>query len=177
MMTPTDHYNLGMHHVPYTQSSYFQPQSQTRPVNTQNMQMPPQFHPFQSNIPTPNQPMGAASHSHAFPEMLPQDPLGRMQGLDIGSRSTLLVKSEGPSISASESSSIWCKVCWFTLCSIVFVGLSIDWHYWQTKVVFFSLRFFTWVVFFRFLVDQLFKMRSFLCWNEICISRGLMRLE
>lgn len=106
MMTPTDHYNLGMHHVPYTQSSYFQPQSQTRPVNTQNMQMPPQFHPFQSNIPTPNQPMGAASHSHAFPEMLPQDPLGRMQGLDIGSRSTLLVKSEGPSISASESSSI-----------------------------------------------------------------------
>ncbi|KAF2319284.1 hypothetical protein GH714_014416 [Hevea brasiliensis] len=105
MMTPTDTYNLGMHHVPYTQSSYFQPQSQPMQVNTQNMQMP-QFHLFQSNMPIPHQPMGTASHSHAFQEMLPQDPLGRLQGLDIGSRSTLLVKSEGPSISASESSSI-----------------------------------------------------------------------
>ncbi|KAJ9160467.1 hypothetical protein P3X46_025867 [Hevea brasiliensis] len=105
LMTPTDTYNLGMHHVPYTQSSYFLPQSQPRQVNTQNMQMP-QFHLFQSNMPIPHQPMGAASHSHAFQEMLPQDPLGRLQGLDIGSRSTLLVKSEGPSISASESSSI-----------------------------------------------------------------------
>ncbi|EEF41574.1 bZIP transcription factor 18 [Ricinus communis] len=105
MMTPTDSYHLGMNHMPYTQSSFFPPQSQPRPVNTQNMQMP-QFHPFQSNMLTSHQAIAAPSHSHAFPEMLPLDPLGRLQGLDIGSRSTVLVKSEGPSISASESSSI-----------------------------------------------------------------------
>ncbi|XP_058007914.1 transcription factor RF2b [Hevea brasiliensis] len=100
MMTPADAYNFGMHHVPCTQSSYFQIQSQPRPVNTQNMQMP-QLHPFQFNMP-----IAAASHSHALLEILPQDPLGLLQGLDIGSKSTLLVKSEGPSLSASESSSI-----------------------------------------------------------------------
>ncbi|KDP21652.1 hypothetical protein JCGZ_03323 [Jatropha curcas] len=105
MMTPTDTYNLGMHHMPYTQSSFFLPQSQTRIVNSQNMQMP-QFHSFQSNMSTPLQPMGGSSHSHAFPDMLQQDPLGRLQGLDISSRSTLVVKSEGPSLSASESSSL-----------------------------------------------------------------------
>ncbi|WCJ20067.1 Basic-leucine zipper (bZIP) transcription factor family protein [Euphorbia peplus] len=105
MITPTDSYNLNMHHMPYAQSSFFPPQSQHRPINTQNMQMP-QYHHFQSNMSSAQQPIGVASHSHPYPDMLQQDPLGRMQGLDINNRSSVLVKSEGPSISASESSSI-----------------------------------------------------------------------
>ncbi|GMI80278.1 basic leucine-zipper 18 [Hibiscus trionum] len=101
MSTPTDNFNLGMHHMPFTQPSFFPPQP--RQVETQNMQMPP-FHPLQSNMLTPNQSVVAASNSHAFADMMQQDPLGRLQGLDISSRDTHLVKSEGPSISAGEGS-------------------------------------------------------------------------
>ncbi|XVF81959.1 hypothetical protein PTKIN_Ptkin16aG0004300 [Pterospermum kingtungense] len=101
--TPTDSFNLGMHHIPYTQSSFFPPQSQRMQVDTQNIQMP-SFHPFQSSTFTPNQSGVATSNSHAFADMMQQDPLGRLQGLDISSRGSHLVKSEGPSISAGESS-------------------------------------------------------------------------
>ncbi|TYH50723.1 hypothetical protein ES332_D10G226200v1 [Gossypium tomentosum] len=101
MSTPTDNFNLGMHHIPFTQSSFFPPQPQQ--VETQNMQMPP-FHPLQSNMLASNQSMVAASGPHAFADMMQQDPLGRLQGLDISSRDSHLVKSEGPSISAGESS-------------------------------------------------------------------------
>lgn len=107
-MTHTDTYNLGMHHIPYSQSLYFshQPQPQSGAGDhPQNIQMP-QFHPFQPNMPPPQQPMLAAGgQSHVFSEMSQQDPLGRLQGLDINGRGSHMVKSEGPSISASESSS------------------------------------------------------------------------
>ncbi|WKA00759.1 hypothetical protein VitviT2T_019088 [Vitis vinifera] len=104
IMTSSDAYNLGMHHVPYTQSSFFSHQSQPGPSESQNIQMP-QFHPFPSNMLTHHQPLLGAAHSNALSDMLQQDPLGRLQGLDISSRGPSLVKSEGPSISASESSS------------------------------------------------------------------------
>ncbi|KAF5752624.1 Basic-leucine zipper transcription factor family protein isoform 2 [Tripterygium wilfordii] len=103
MMTPSDSYNLGMHHIPYSQSSFFPHQPQGGPVDSPNVQMP-QFHPFQSNMPTPQQHMHATAHSNTFSEMLQQDPLGRLQGLDISGRGSHLVKSEGRSISTSESS-------------------------------------------------------------------------
>ncbi|XVF24336.1 hypothetical protein REPUB_Repub13aG0119000 [Reevesia pubescens] len=99
--TATDTFNLGMHHIAYTQSSFFPPQSQYMQVETQNIQMP-LFHPFQSNMLTPNQSVVAASNSHAFADMMQQDPLGRLQGLDISSKGSHLVKSESPSISAGE---------------------------------------------------------------------------
>lgn len=38
--TPTDTFNLGLHHISYAQSPFFPPQ---------NTQLPP-FHPFQSNL-------------------------------------------------------------------------------------------------------------------------------
>lgn len=99
MLTPTDTYNLGMHHVPYSQSSFFSNQPQSGPGDTRNIQMQ-QFNPFQSNMSPTHQPMLAATHSHASSEM----PIGRLQGLDISSsRGSHLVKPEGPSISASES--------------------------------------------------------------------------
>ncbi|RVX03188.1 Transcription factor RF2b [Vitis vinifera] len=104
IMTSSDAYNLGMHHVPYTQSSFFSHQSQPGPSESQNIQMP-QFHPFPSNMLTHHQPLLGVAHSNALSDMLQQDPLGRLQGLDISSRGPSLVKSEGPSISASESSS------------------------------------------------------------------------
>ncbi|KAE8723646.1 Basic-leucine zipper transcription factor family protein isoform 2 [Hibiscus syriacus] len=65
--TPTDAFSLGMHNIPYTQSSFF-----------------------------PSQPQLYKS--------TPRDPLGQLQGLDISSRGSHSVKSDGSSISASESS-------------------------------------------------------------------------
>ncbi|KAA3453507.1 transcription factor RF2b-like [Gossypium australe] len=101
--TPTDTFNLGTHHMPYNQSSFFPPQPEHMRVDTQNIQMPP-FHPLQSNMLRPNQSMVTSSNSQAFADIMQQDPLGRLQGLDISSRSSHLVKSESPSISAGESS-------------------------------------------------------------------------
>ncbi|GAV62498.1 bZIP_1 domain-containing protein [Cephalotus follicularis] len=101
-MTPSDTYNLGMHHIPYTQSSFFNPQPHPGLSENQNIQMS-QFHPFPSNIPGPHQSM-FNTNLQIFSEMWQQDPLGRLQGLDISSRGSHLVKTEGPSISASESS-------------------------------------------------------------------------
>ncbi|XP_050209408.1 transcription factor RF2b [Mercurialis annua] len=101
MMTSTDSYNFGMDQMSYNQSTLFALQSQPRPVSSH-------FHTFHTNISTPHQPITAPSHSHAFSEMSPHDPLGlgRMRGLDISNRSTVLMKSEGPSISASESNNV-----------------------------------------------------------------------
>lgn len=103
VMTPSDTYNLGMHHIPYSQPTFFSQQApQMDHHHTQNMQMP-HFNPFQSNnMSNHHQPMLTNAH---LSEMLQQDPIRRFQGLDISSRGSHLVKSEGPSISTSESSS------------------------------------------------------------------------
>ncbi|KAF8402490.1 hypothetical protein HHK36_010575 [Tetracentron sinense] len=101
VMSPMETFNMGMHHNPYTPSSFFSLPQQPGCGVHQHMHLP-QFHPFQSNM--SNLPLLAA-HSHALSEMFQQNPLGRLQGLDISSRGLHLVKSEGPSISASESSS------------------------------------------------------------------------
>ncbi|KAE8709226.1 Transcription factor VIP1 [Hibiscus syriacus] len=76
--TATDTFNLGMQHISYIQSSFLPPQ---------NIHMP-LFHPFQSNLLTPCPSMVAASNSnmHSFADMMHRDPLGLLQGLDIGSR-------------------------------------------------------------------------------------------
>ncbi|XP_061999763.1 transcription factor RF2b [Rosa rugosa] len=103
-LTHTDSYNLGMHHFPYSQSSYFPGQPQSGSRDSQNIQLP-QFHQFQSNMQAPHQPMlGAAAQSHACSEMMQQDSIGRFQGLDINNRGgSHLVKPEGSSISAGET--------------------------------------------------------------------------
>ncbi|XP_050387582.1 transcription factor RF2b [Argentina anserina] len=103
-LTHTDSYNLGMHHFPYSQSSFFPSQSQSGPRDSQNIQLP-QFHQFQSSLQAPHQPMlNASAQSHACSDMLQQDSIGRFQGLDINNRgSSHLVKPEGSSISAGET--------------------------------------------------------------------------
>lgn len=103
IMTPTDSFNFGMHHSPYTESSFFPPQAQHVSPDNRAIQMA-QFPSFQSNISTGNQPLVASPHQHTFSEMMHHDSLGRLQGLDISGRNSRLVKSEAPSISASESS-------------------------------------------------------------------------
>ncbi|XP_042505932.1 transcription factor RF2b [Macadamia integrifolia] len=99
--SPGETFSLGMHHMQYASPSFFSLPQQPGPGGHQNIHLP-QFHPSQSNM--GNHPMLAAQ-SHPFSDMLQQDQLGRLQGLDISSRGSHLVKSEGPSISASESSS------------------------------------------------------------------------
>lgn len=107
MASQSDAYNFGMQqHLPYNQSSFYSQKPQGGPSDAQQMQMP-QFHSLQSNMLNHHHPMLTASHSQsqAFSEMLHHDSLGRFRGLDINARGSHLVKSEGPSISASESSS------------------------------------------------------------------------
>ncbi|KAL4576068.1 hypothetical protein LXL04_012156 [Taraxacum kok-saghyz] len=97
----SDGYNLGMHHSPYThQSNFFSNHQHSDPH-------PPQYHQQHHNH--QSHPLIAANHHHRHhhSETLQQDPLGRFQGLDISAPrgNSHIVKSEGPSISASESSS------------------------------------------------------------------------
>ncbi|PIA59688.1 hypothetical protein AQUCO_00400525v1 [Aquilegia coerulea] len=96
-------FNMGMQYMPYNTSSMFSLPQQPGQGRHQNMQFS-QFHSSQSNMMNHTPP---GSSSHPFSEMSQQDPLGRFQGLDISSnnRESHLVKSEGPSISASGSSS------------------------------------------------------------------------
>lgn len=101
MMSPSESFNLGMHQMPYTSSNFFPLPQQPGPASHPNMQLPPFAH---------SQPSISAHHLHqtnsyAFSEMMQNDPLGRLQGLDISSKGPNIVKSEGPSLSASESSS------------------------------------------------------------------------
>ncbi|KAF5208233.1 bZIP transcription factor [Thalictrum thalictroides] len=95
-------FNMGMQYMPYNTSMFSLPQ-QSGQGRHQNMQFS-QFHSTQSNMMNHTPP---GTNSRPFAEMSQQDPLGRFQGLDISSnnRESHLVKSEGPSISASESSS------------------------------------------------------------------------
>lgn len=95
-------FSMGMHYMPYNSPSIFSLSQQQGPGGQhQNMQYS-HFHP--SNM--MNQTSLGTNNSHGFSEMSQQDPLGRFQGLDISNnRESHLVKSEGPSISASGSSS------------------------------------------------------------------------
>ncbi|CAA2978794.1 transcription factor RF2b [Olea europaea subsp. europaea] len=93
-----------MQHIQYNQSAFFSHRPQSRPNDSQNVQMP-QFHPLHAGMSTNPHPMHSAAHTQATSNAFQQDPLGRFQGLDISSRGSHLVKSEDPSASASESTS------------------------------------------------------------------------
>ncbi|KAL5582856.1 hypothetical protein UlMin_015298 [Ulmus minor] len=100
MMNHSESFNLGMHQMSYNPSAYFPHPQQQGPAGQQNMQLPPFNHSHSSM---------SAQHlnqSNTLPlsEILQNDPVGRLQGLDISSKGSSIVKSEGPSLSASESS-------------------------------------------------------------------------
>lgn len=99
----SDAYNSGMQQIQHNRPAFFPHQPQSGPSESQNIQMP-QFHHLQGSMSNPRHPL-LAGHAQALADAMQQDPLGRFQGLDISSRGAHLVKSEAPSISASESSS------------------------------------------------------------------------
>lgn len=106
MASPSDAYNLGMQHVPYNQSAFFAHQHQSGANDSPNTRMPQYNNLQQPGMPNHHHQMLSANHVQGFSDAMQQDPLGRFQGLDIGSsRGSHLGKPEGPSISASESSS------------------------------------------------------------------------
>ncbi|XP_073130678.1 transcription factor RF2b-like [Henckelia pumila] len=89
-------FSTAMQHVPYNAHQAFFSHN-----NSKNVQLPP-FHPIHAAMSTHQHPM--TTSAPGFLDRLHQDPLGRFQGLDISSRGSNLVKSEGTSLSASESS-------------------------------------------------------------------------
>ncbi|KAK7300798.1 hypothetical protein RJT34_11649 [Clitoria ternatea] len=100
LMSPTESFNLGMHQMPFTGSNFVPIPPQSGPSGHQNIQLPPFGH-SPSTMPTHQL---QQTNSHPFSEILQNDQLGRLQGLDISSKGSTMVKSEGPSLSASESS-------------------------------------------------------------------------
>ncbi|CAL1381318.1 unnamed protein product [Linum trigynum] len=107
MTQVVDPFYNGVNHQP----TFFPIQPQFGHVMSNMNHVPQYHHPFMptNNVPANSHgPALAASGPHygpGFSEMLPHDPIGRLQGLDISSGNYVVVKSEGPSISASESSS------------------------------------------------------------------------
>ncbi|KAG5052844.1 bZIP transcription factor 18 [Glycine soja] len=100
-MSHTESFNLGMHQMPFSGSNFIPILPQSGPSGHQNMQMPP----FGHSPSTMSTHQLHQTSSHPYSEILQNEQLGRFQGLDISSKGSTLVKSEGPSLSASESSS------------------------------------------------------------------------
>ncbi|XP_073020844.1 transcription factor RF2b-like [Primulina eburnea] len=91
-------FSTAMQHVPYNPPAFYSHNI------SKNLQLPP-FHPIHTAMSSHQHPITtSAAHVQGFSDRLHQDPLGRFQGLDIGSRGSNLVKSEGTSLSASEIS-------------------------------------------------------------------------
>uniref|UniRef100_A0A0E0QCT1 BZIP domain-containing protein n=1 Tax=Oryza rufipogon TaxID=4529 RepID=A0A0E0QCT1_ORYRU len=108
MAKSNDAYNTGMQQVPYS-PSFFQLSDQHAVQHHAGVQQLP--HQFQQPHPSvPSHQM--LSHPNSLSDMMQQDSLGRLQGLDIGkgpvavkNEAEVVVKSEGSSISAGESNS------------------------------------------------------------------------
>ncbi|XP_006658967.3 transcription factor RF2b-like [Oryza brachyantha] len=106
MTKSNEAYNTGMQQVPYN-SSFFQLSEQHTVQHHSGVQQ--LQHQFQQPHPSvPSHQM--LSHPNSLSDMMQQDSLGRLQGLDIGkgqvavkSEAEVIVKSEGSSISAGES--------------------------------------------------------------------------
>ncbi|XVF05858.1 hypothetical protein REPUB_Repub05bG0209300 [Reevesia pubescens] len=99
-ISPSESFSLGMHNMPYTASTFLSIPPQQGAAGHQNMQFPI-FTSSQSSMSTHHLPQ---TNSHHLSDVMQNDPLGRLQGLDISSKGSNLLKTEGPSISASESS-------------------------------------------------------------------------
>ncbi|KAG0551224.1 hypothetical protein BDA96_01G405100 [Sorghum bicolor] len=98
MTNSSETYNMRFQHVPYN-SSFFPLSQQNASPHLGTTQLPPPYPPHPN---VPNHQM--LSHPNTLPDIMQQESLGRLQGLDIG-KGPLVVKSESSSISASESSS------------------------------------------------------------------------
>ncbi|XVE58915.1 hypothetical protein DITRI_Ditri05aG0001200 [Diplodiscus trichospermus] len=99
-MSLSESFSLGMHHMPYTASTFLPIPPQQGTAGQQNMQLP-NFTGSQSSMSNHHLPW---TNPHHMSDITQNDPLGRLQGLDISSKGSNLAKNEGPSISACESS-------------------------------------------------------------------------
>ncbi|XP_073126363.1 transcription factor RF2b-like [Henckelia pumila] len=95
--TTSDTFSLPLPHVPYNPSAFFS-------SDPRHSQMP-LFHSLPAGMSTHQYTMLSSAQVQGLTDSLHQDSLGRFQGLDISSRGSHIIKSEAPSISASESSS------------------------------------------------------------------------
>ncbi|KAF8656565.1 hypothetical protein HU200_060626 [Digitaria exilis] len=107
MSKSNEPYNMGMQHVTYS-PSFFQLSEQHAVQHHGNIHLPPHFQQPPPNVPSHQM----LSHPNSLSDMMQQDSLGRLQGLDIGkgsvavkSEAEVVVKSEGSSVSAGESNS------------------------------------------------------------------------
>ncbi|XP_030505964.2 transcription factor RF2b [Cannabis sativa] len=100
MINHSESFNMGMHQMSYNSSNYFSVPQQARHSSHQNMQLP--FSHAQATM-SAHHLQQSNSHNNTS-EFLQNDPVGRLQGLDISNKGSSIVKSEGPSLSASESS-------------------------------------------------------------------------
>ncbi|MED6109894.1 hypothetical protein PIB30_037809 [Stylosanthes scabra] len=98
-MKSSESFNLGMQQMQFAGSNFFSVPQNAGPTGLQNISMLPFGQP-PSNMPHEMQ----QPNSHQLADILHNDQLGRLQGLDISSKGSALVKAEGPSLSASESS-------------------------------------------------------------------------
>lgn len=88
----SDSFEMGMQQIQYSPSTFMAIPPYHGSINGQEMQQMHSFNPMEM------------SNSQSVSEFLQN---GRLQGLEISSNSSSLVKSEGPSVSASESSSAY----------------------------------------------------------------------
>lgn len=102
--TSSDVFSLPILHAPYNPSAFFSSQPQAGTNDLRSSQMP-QFHSLPAGMSTHQYAMLSTAQAQGLTNSLHNDSLGRFQGLDISSRGSHIVKSEAPSISASESSS------------------------------------------------------------------------
>ncbi|CAL9202368.1 unnamed protein product [Musa hybrid cultivar] len=95
---PDETYDVGLQNMHYSPSFFTLPQQPA--VHHQAIQLQHQFQQPQSGISAHQM----LSHPNNLPDLFQQDPLGRLQGLDIN-KGSHVVKSESSSVSVSESSS------------------------------------------------------------------------
>ncbi|KAF1891177.1 hypothetical protein Lal_00001318 [Lupinus albus] len=94
--------NIGMHQIPFAGSNFFPIPPHSDPSGHQNIQTQlPSFGQAPSSMPTHQL---QQSNSQQLSDMLQNDQLSRLQGLDISNKGSNIVKPEVPSVSASESS-------------------------------------------------------------------------
>ncbi|CAA6654625.1 unnamed protein product [Spirodela intermedia] len=96
-LSPCEAFNVELHHVSYSPS--FFPPSHRHSGISHGIQLQHLLHQAQQNLQNHQFP----ARSNGLADFLHQDPLGTLQGLDI-SGASYSVKSESPSISATESS-------------------------------------------------------------------------
>ncbi|XWS71949.1 hypothetical protein CRYUN_Cryun03dG0182500 [Craigia yunnanensis] len=78
-MSPSESFSLGMHHMPYTASTFLTIPPQEGAAYHQNLQLP-NFIGYQSSISNHHL---SWTNPHHLSDIMRNDPLGRLQGLDI----------------------------------------------------------------------------------------------